>query len=55
MCLLLAADLLETCTCGLERGQPAQQTMSKVIIDGFPLVFDPSWSQLSQNWVPIVH
>ena len=40
--------------CELEHGQPAQRTMSKVIFDGFLWVFDPSWSQSSQNGVPIV-
>ena len=40
--------------CGLEHGQPAQRTMSKVIFDGFSWVVDPSWSQSSQNGVPIV-
>ena len=54
MWLLLAADLLKKCTCGLEHGQPAQITMSKVICDGFAWVFDPSWSQSSQHGVPIV-
>ena len=33
--LLLAADL-KKCNRGLEHGQPAQRTMSTVIIDGFP-------------------
>ena len=28
--------------------------MSEVIFDGFPWVFEPSWSQSSQNGVPIV-
>ena len=42
------------CNCGLEHGQPAQRTMSKVIFDGFPWVFDPFCSQSSQNGVPIV-
>ena len=42
------------CTCGLEHGQPAQRTTSQVIFDGFPWVLDPSWSQSSQNGVPIV-
>ena len=54
MWLLLAADLLKKCTCGLEHGQPAQRTMSKVIFDGFLWVFDSSWSQSSQNGVPVV-
>ena len=54
MWLLLAADLLKKCTCGLEHGQPAQRTMSQVIFDGFPWVFEPSWSQSSQNGVSIV-
>ena len=54
MLLLLAADLLQKCTCGLEHGQPAQRTMSKVIFDGFSWVFDPFCSQSSQNGVPIV-
>ena len=52
--LLLAADLLQKCTCGREHGRPAQRTMSKVIFDGFPWVLDPSWAQSSQNGVPIV-
>ena len=39
--------------CGLEHGQPAQRTMSKVIFDGFPRVFDPFCSQSSQNGIPI--
>ena len=43
-----------TCNCGLEHGQPAQRTMSKVIFDGFPWVFDPFCSQSCQNGVPIV-
>ena len=42
------------CNCGLEHGQPAQRTMSKVIFDGFPWVFDLFCSQSSQNGVPIV-
>ena len=42
------------CNCGLEHGQPAQRTMTKVIFDGFPRVFDPFCSQSSQNGVPIV-
>ena len=54
MLLLLAVDLLQKYTCGLEHGQPAQRTMSKGIFDGFLWVFDPSWSQSSQNGVPIV-
>ena len=54
MWLLLAADLPQKCTCGLEHDQPAQRTTSKVIFDGFPWVLDPSWSQSSQNGVPIV-
>ena len=41
------------CNCGLEHGQPAQRTMSKVIFDGFPWVFDPFCSQSSQNGVPM--
>ena len=52
--LLLAADLQKKSSRALEHGQPAQRTMSKVIIDGFPWIFDPSWSQSSQNGVPIV-
>ena len=39
---------------GLEHGQPAQRSVSKVIFDGFPWVFDPSWSQSCQNGFPIV-
>ena len=54
MLLVLAADLLQKYTCGLEHGQPAQRTMSKGIFDGFPWVFHPSWSQSSQDGVPIV-
>ena len=54
MVLVLAADLLKKCTSGLEHGQPAQKTMSKVILDGFLGVFDASGSQSSQNGVPIV-
>ena len=42
------------CNRGLEHGQPAQRTVSKVIFDGFPWVFDPSWSQSCQNGFPIV-
>ena len=42
------------CNCGLEHGQPAQRTMSKVIFDGFPWVFDLFCTQSSQNGVPIV-
>ena len=42
------------CSCGLEHGQPAQRTMSKVIFDGFRWFFDPFCSQSSQNGVPIV-
>ena len=42
------------CNCGLEHGQPAQRTMSKVIFDGFPWVIDLFCSQSSQNGVPIV-
>ena len=35
--LLLAAESQKTkCNRGLEHGEPAQRTMSKVIIDGFP-------------------
>ena len=54
MLLLLAADLLQKYTCGLEHGRPAQRTMPEVIFDGFLWVFDPSWSQSNQNGVPIV-
>ena len=42
------------CNRGLEHGQPAQRTVSKVIFEGFPWVFDPSWSQSCQNGFPIV-
>ena len=54
MGLVLAADLLKKCTCGLEHGQPAQRTMSKVILDGILGVFDASWSQSSQNGVIVL-
>ena len=40
--------------CGLEHGQPAQRTMSKVIFDGFPWVVDLFCSHSSQNGVPIL-
>ena len=39
---------------GLEHGQPAHTTMFKVILDGFPWVFDRARSQSSQIGVPIV-
>ena len=42
------------CNCGLEHRQPAQRTMSKVIFDGFPWVFDLFCSLSSENGVPIV-
>ena len=42
------------CNRGLEHGQPAQRSVSKVIFDGFPWVFDPSLSQSCQNGFPIV-
>ena len=51
-CLWLQVPM--KCNCGLEHGQPAQRTMSKVIVDGFPRLFDPFCSQSSQNGVPIV-
>ena len=51
-CLWLQVPVKQNC--GLEHGQPAHRTMSKVIFDGFPWVFDPFCSQSSQNGVPIV-
>ena len=50
----IGSRLAKKCNRGLERGQPAQRTMSKVIFDGFVGVFNLSWSQSSPNAVPIV-
>ena len=46
--------ICKKCNRGLEYGQPAQRTMSKVIFDGFRWVFDRSWPQSKQDGVPIM-
>ena len=51
---LLAADLPPKCTCGLEHGQPAQRTTSKVIFDGFPWVLTLPSPNQAKKGVPIV-
>ena len=54
MWLLFSTGLPQKLTGGLQHGQPAQRTLPKVIFDGFPLAFHPSWSQSSQNGVAIL-
>ena len=39
---------------GPKHGQPAQRTPFKAFFGDFSVVFDFSWSQLSQHGVPIV-
>ena len=55
----VAPRLVQCVKCGCswqlicKKNAPAQRNMSEVIFDGFSWIFDPSWSQSSQNGVPI--